>query len=218
MRLIYYSLTMATNNTIVLFILLLFWLLFSGATCTKESACKEIKHQFRGSFKVSPDIDSIRIGDTIFLESRIPYILTDQLTNEIVEFKNASNISVSVSIDKLLAGNNSIGCVNCFELKPMPGTSIPMNISPDRNTHYAFVKTDTGYHLKLAIIPKQIGSFCIGTSDAGDAYPDGDRCRKALFHFRFENTNQHLYLYLQTRPGYTPSQYEIDHLYCFKVY
>ena len=83
---------------------------------------------------------------------------------------------------------------------------------------FKFDKINDSFFLKIAVIPKSTGIYALGISDDAGVHRKGDNCTKASFAFQFANTNQHLYYYENNRPGYTISDYERQHMYCFKVY
>jgi len=189
------------------------------ATCNKRLDCDRTVYSFEGNFTASPDEDSIQLNDTIFLELAMPTTLKNVPTNQIVDFGKAVNLGTNISFDKLQDNNGDVQfCADCFELKLIHGSFVPDDLLPDRNKDYLFEETDSQYIFKLAIIPKATGTFCFAVGNATNVYTSKNKCDKAGFSLTFKNTSQHLYLYEQSRPGYTVSDYEKTHMYCFKVY
>ncbi len=209
---------MATNNTHRLILILTLIVLASCKTCKEQVACREVKYTFEGTFLVTPDTDSIRVGDTIFLESTVPYFLQDLITGQTVEFRGSVNVGTMVAFDKLLGNNNIEHCADCFELKPIEGEFLPHHVLPSRNRNYVFSQSPSGYKFRLAIIAKVTGDFVFAFNDAGPSYPKDDDCMKANFQYKMKNTDQHFYIYQSHRPGYVLSNYEQNHMYCFRVY
>ena len=206
-----------SSNTFLLRVLCFTCLLTTATMCSKNIGCDEVKHQFGGTFTVLNDSDSVRVGDTIYLESRIPFYLHDLETSTVVRFKKANNISTSIGFLKHL-GNNAVDAANDFDLEVFEGTFHPDVLTGDSTRHYSFALKDSVYHFKLRIIPKLPGDYSFSISDDPSAYPDYDECARVSFNFRYQNTDQHLYIYTQNRPGYTPSESEAEHLYFFRVY
>jgi hypothetical protein len=97
------------------------------------------------------------------------------------------------------------------------GVFVPDDFLPNQNRDYLFIEANSEYKFKLGIIPKRVGVFTFSPSNSGTVRRANDNCSKAVFNITFANTNQHLYVYEQNRPGYTPSEYERTHMYCFKV-
>jgi hypothetical protein len=185
-------------------------------TCKKD--CSQNIYSFDAFFTAHLDEDSIQLRDTLFLELTTPTQLRDAITNQIINFTQAANFGTDISFDKLLGNNNVQFCAGCFELKLINGAFLEDNLLSERNRDYRFEERNGQYLFKLAIIPKQKGTFCFAVGNASNVYRTGDKCNKANFSLTFVNTNQHLYQYEQSRPAYTPSEYERSHLYCFKVY
>lgn len=189
-------------------------------SCRKNGDCLAQTFSFETNIKAYPDADSININDTIWLDFSCPTRLVDLGTGNHIDYSGAS---LSQSIDFLEFTGGSISnpgvtpAVNAFDFKLIYGTFIPDNLSPDKNKDYRVAEIGNEYKFKLGIIPKRVGIFSIAPGNASNVYRNNDNCAKAAFSITFSNTNQHLYFYQQNRPGYTPSQYELTHMYCFKV-
>lgn len=184
-------------------------------------ACRQVIYSFEMPFQVYPNLDSIRINDTIWLTSATSVKLNDLKTNQIVDYSGATNLGTDISYLELTGGDFSnpgaIPAANNFENVLIEGSQDESSY-PERTRQFKLAETNQMYKLKLGIIPKKKGLFSIGPGDAGYVYRKTDECTKASFSLVFKETNQHLYLYEQSRPGYTPSEYEQKHVYCFKVY
>lgn len=201
------------------FVLLGIAFLFVYATCNKRLDCHNAVYSFEAFFGVASDNDSIQLNDTIFLELNSPVILKDIVSGQNVDYSHAVNFGTDISFDKFLDNSGNIQyCASCFELELINGTFVPDDLLPERNKDYRFEEKNGEYVFKLAIIPKQKGTFSLGVGNAVNVYTSKNKCDKANFSLTFKNTNQHLYLYEQRRPGYSPSLYERTHMYFFKVY
>lgn len=204
-----------------------FVILFISISCTYAEcrkggiACRQVIYSFEAPFKVLPDIDSISINDTIWLTSAISVQLKDIMTNQVIDYSGAANLGTDLSYLEFTGGSFSdpgaMPAANSFEnalIEGIPGKSS----YPERTRDFKFVEVNKMYKLRIGIIPKKKGLFSIGPGDAGYVYREKDKCTKASFNLIFRDTDQHLYLYERSRPGYTPSEYEQTHMYCFKVY
>jgi len=204
-------------------ILVLFFLgyLTIYSTCKKRINCNDTIYSFEASIKAFPDLDSINIGDTIWLELTSPTNLRDVISGNTIDFSGAENFGNAIRIFEFTGGSVSdpggVGAVFDFDYKLIYGTFLPDNHLPNENRDYRFAEIGNEYKLKLGIIPKKKGVFTISPGNATNVYTKKNPCDKANFSITFANTNQHLYFYEQNRPGYTPSQYERTHMYCFKV-
>lgn len=201
--------------------LVLFLYIFSVyASCIKTRDCKTQTYYFATNIQAYPDADSLNINDTIWLDFTCPTRLTDLNTNTQIDY-NGAKLSMSINFDELIGGSISnpgaIPAVDAFNFILINGTFIPDDLSPDRNKDYMVAEINNEYKFKLGIIPKRVGIFSVALTNATNVYRISDECTKASFSITFSNTNQHLYFYEQNRPGYSPSLYEREHMYCFKV-
>lgn len=201
-----------------------FYVIIIFGSCGKlRLDCDKTTFNFKIAAKAYPDRDSIRIGDTIWIEINAPTNLTDITSNKVVDYSGAANLANALSIDRFTGGSfsnpGSVFAANDFSfilLSGFPVDSQPSGI--DRIKAYLFKEDNKLYSLKLAVIPKKKGIYSIAISNGVNVYRQSDKCTKAAFEINFENTNQHLYLYQNNRPGYVISTYEHKHMYCFKVY
>jgi hypothetical protein len=191
------------------------------SSCRKGIGCKEIIYSFSTNIRAYPDNDSINVNDTIWIEFSSPSQLNDINSGASINFSGAANLGTSIDFLKFTGGSISnpgvIPAANDFNYNLVTGIFISDPFQPEKNRDYKFIQLGDEYKFKLGIIPKQIGVFAIGVSDAPGIYRINDNCTKAGFQITFSNTNQHLYFYEQNRFGYTPSVYEQTHMYCFKV-
>ena len=78
---------------------------------------------------------------------------------------------------------------------------------------FQFVQQNDRYLFKLGIIPKEVGVFGVGFSNAANVYRKNDACTKANFTINFKGTNQHYYLNPNFQGGPPPTGGD----YYFKV-
>ena len=205
----------------ILLLLTIFIFAISAFNSCNKLNCTNTVYSFKIGTKAYPDRDSVHIGDTIWIEINSPTSLTDIASNKTTDYRGASNLGTAISFDIFTGGSISD-----------PGTAYaaadfnyylsignPINNSfVDRIREYSFLESNNMFRFKLAVIPKMKGIYGIGISNAVNVYRQSDKCSKANFEIDFENTNQHLYLYQNNRPGYVINDYEQKHVYCFKVY
>jgi hypothetical protein len=193
---------------------LVIWYLGTHAICNKRSDCSQTVYSFEAFFKAFPDKDSIKIGDTIWLELNTPVQLKDILTNQMVDYSGAINLGTAIAYLDLTA---TIPAANHFDNIPVKG-SVVQSGKPDQIREFLFAEENGTYRFKIGIVAKNKGLFAIGPGNAANVYTRKNKCDKAGFNLTFKDTDQHLYLYEQSRPGYQPSAYERTHMYCFRVY
>ncbi|HEV8083302.1 MAG TPA: hypothetical protein VGP55_08885 [Chitinophagaceae bacterium] len=203
-------------------ILLIIAMTTTFSTCKKGVlGCSETVYNFKINIKAYPDLDSIHIGDTIWLEVNTPTDLKDISSSKVVNYSGAANFGTAISFLKFTGGSiNNPGAVysaNDFRYYIASGQQVN-NPFVEGIREYLFVENNSLFKFKLAIIPNQNGIYSIGISDAANVYRKSDKCTKSYFEIDFANTNQHLYFLQNNRPGYLIEGSELTHLYCFKVY
>jgi hypothetical protein len=199
-----------------IFLSLLFALLMSS-TCRKN--CVERNYSFSINVTARPNLDSININDTIWLELDALTSLTDNNSGNTIDFSNAGNLSTVIQAGRFVGGNilnpGVVDADNEFEFTVIKGTALQNNSGVI--TEIKPIENNGRYLVKCGIIPKAKAIYGIAISNAANVSRITEKCDKAGFSITFANTNQHLYFYEQNRPGYTPSEYERTHMYCFKV-
>ena len=190
------------------------------SSCIKSRDCARTDYSFEGFFKAYPDRDSIRIGDTIWLETKIPVITKDVVSGKEINYSGAVNLGTAIRYLELISGLGDpapLYSANFFNNILVEGRATA-SVDENRVREFLFVEEGGFYLFKLAIIPTKRGLFAIGPSDAANVYTKSNKCGKSFFSLTFKDTNQRVFLYEQTRPSYTASGYERSHIYVFKVY
>lgn len=191
------------------------------ASCFKGLNCKQPIYSFEAFYKAYPDKDSIKVNDTIWVELTTPVKLKDFETEQVIDYSGAENFGPSIQYIELIGGDlynpGGIAAANSFENHLIWGTPVSFD-KPDKVRSFRCIEENGSYKFKVGIIPKKKGAFIIAPGNAANVFRKNDKCTKAGFNLTFKNTDQHLYLYEQNRPGYVPSGYEREHMYCFVVY
>ncbi len=203
-----------------LYLILFLAIICVSGTCKKRFGCYDTMFSFETNIKAYPDYDSLKANDTIWLEYSAPVQLKDTFLDRIIDYSGAENLGTSISFIEMIGGSfgnpGAIEAADSFDIITLIGKSIATP-SSHRIKAFSFEEISGNYRFKIGIIPRKKGIFSLAPSDAARVYRANDKCTKASFGITFRNTNQHLYLYEQNRPGYTPSEYEATHMYCFKV-
>lgn len=207
-----FKMTIKFKLAVILFTLLTFF-----STCTPRFDCADTKYSFEMSVKAYPDTDSINIGDTIWIQIESSVILQDIISGKDIDYSNAANLGTDISFDQFLGEDVSSPCATCFNFDLINGTFLQDSFNSERNLDYQFDEIAGKYLFKLGIVPKMKGIFSLAVGNSANVYRKNDACTKAGFSITFSDTDQHMYLYEQNRPGYTPSEYEQTHKYNFKV-
>lgn len=201
--------------------LLLIFCISTYSSCRKGVFCNANEYSFLSNISAFPDSDSINVHDTIWLEYDTSVELIDVNTGNLINYSNAENLGTAINFFEFIGGSllnpGVMPAVNAFEYKLIDGTFVSGTHLPDQVREYDFIQVNNRYRFKLGIIPQRPGIFSFSPGNATNVYRRNDECTKASFTITFANTAQHLYFYEQNRPGYTPSEYERTHMYCFKV-
>jgi len=195
--------------------LLLFSTILIYATCKKNSDCANTVYAFSSEIRAYPDVDSINIGDTVFLELNHPVFSRDINSGIEVNYKNAANFGTAIGFAEFISSNNTnTEVASKFNYKLIWGME-QVRQDSIKFREFRFVEINQFYKFKLAIVPKFKGVFKLFVSNAANVYRLDDKCTKAGFVINFTNTNQHLYLNQVSFPGVIPPPG--GGIYLFKV-
>lgn len=204
------------KNTLIISCLIFIGLLNSG--CPKQ--CVEANYSFAVSSQVAPDLDSVKVGDTIFLESKFPTVLIDQRTGKSIDYSNSKGIESTLSIAYLQEGNlTPKGSVEDFKYYSVIGDIYNANNIPSPETvqQLRYQQISNTYQIKIGLIPQKTGVYAIGIGDGLSLGTQSNECKKASFTFILENTSHHIHYFQNWRPQYNLTASDISKLYCFKV-
>ncbi len=186
--------------------------------CVKEK-CLNQQYSFEAQMNVTPDKDSIHVNDTIWVMYHSGKRFYDR---DSINFSRATHFGNSIKIIKLNGGDALIPGVEYaldhFKFHLLTGTHIPDERFATRVKHFVFAETSDAYIFKLGLIATHPGTYGVAINDLKAVRVHDNDCKKASFQFSYsDSTDQHLYLYRDSRPGYIMSQYEADHVYFLKV-
>ncbi len=184
--------------------------------------CIETNYSFAVNSQISPDIDSMKVGDTIYLNSSFPNRLTDQSTGMTIDYSNSTDIGSTLGIVKLIDGiYPGRDAVNEFNYVNITGevfndTNTP---SPNKFQQLKYKEVNDYYKLEIGIIPKEKGTYYFGIGDGlSNGRNRSKSCEKASFSIRLINTKQHLNYFSDWNSSGMLSSYEQPRAYFFKVY
>src|SRR5664279_4625829 len=89
----------------ILFIIV-FLCIFDMINTGCPKSCIQANYSFTVNSQIRLDIDSIHVGDTLFLTSNFPTNLMDQRSGKIIDYSNASDIESTLSIAQLMLGDS----------------------------------------------------------------------------------------------------------------
>ncbi len=197
--------------SISLLLIVAFLSIFS--TCKKGGlGCANTVYFFQIGIKAYPDIDSIHVGDTLWLEINTSSILKDSLSGKMINYSNTENLGSAVAFEKIIDPETFTACTQSFAYLFKEGKEV-QNSQANLLKEYVFNEQAGYYIFKLGLIAKETGTFVVAFGNAANVYRSTDKCTKASFEIDFENTNQHYYLNPNSN-GYTGNGGD----YYFKVY
>lgn len=191
-------------------LLLMLTFLVQQSSCNKN--CTETTYSFQLPIKAYPNLDSINVGDTIWLEINEPTSLKSN--NSIIDYSGAENLGSVIDFQKIDSVNKTfIESVPKFEYRIIYGNEI-------RRTNlfieYNFSELNNRFVFKLAVIPKEKGIYRIGFGSSNNTYRKGDKCTKANFMINFKETISHDY-YIRLVNATAPINIPVTNNYFFKV-
>lgn len=187
--------------------------IFNYSSCKKGGiGCRQENYSFNIYARLVPDLDSILINDTIWINLDEPVILQNQNSGQNINYADAVNLGSAIAFGELLGNSQSRDAVNSFNYIIVDGIEVS-SVDPLRFKEFLFKEENGRYKFNLGIVPKQAGVFRLGFSDAANVYR-GNGCEKAYFKILINDTDQHLY-FNQWNFGVTPSLPNAT--YCFKV-
>ena len=195
-------------------------IVITNSGCPKP--CIEANYSFAVNAQINPNIDSVHVGDTIFLTSTFSSKLKDLVSGDSINYSNSTAIGSTLAFVKLIKGVDTVQeTVPNFNFVSIIGriyndNSIP---SPKRVQQLTYQGDNNNYKIKIGIIPKQTGIYSLGLSDGlSTGRKNSNSCEKAGFSITLNNTNQHLNYFSEWNPNNNLSIYQQQRVYFLKVY
>lgn len=172
--------------------LILFNICFICSTCKRN--CVTANYSFQLGVKATPNLDSILIGDTIWLDINEPTLLKNIETGTFLNFSNATNLGSNIGFQEVLSATQFRNAANDFHFKLVAGTET-LNSNPQLFREYLFSEQNGRYIFKLGVMPQSIGVYRLGFGIAANVVRNNSSCERASFQIDFVQTDQHFYLY-----------------------
>lgn len=192
-------------------------LLNSG--CPKS--CIEANYAFLVNAQVSPDRDSINVGDTIYITSSFPAKLIDQGTGAEINYTGAKKIGSTLGVGKLKMGSAiPVDAVFDFSYIAIKGNVYNDRgiASPDAVQQLTYQDSNNTYELKVGLIAKVKGTYALGIGNGLSVGRSGVKnCEKAAFDISLNKTSQHFNIYQSFSQNHQSNDYERKHAYYFVV-
>ncbi|MES1216940.1 MAG: hypothetical protein ABUT20_15600 [Bacteroidota bacterium] len=162
--------------------------------CECNKNCIQTNYNFSIGIKAYPDLDSIYINDTVWLEIDESVFLNDISSGNSIDFSKARDLGSAIGFQEVITNVQFRNAANDFKYKLVTGTET-INTNPELFREYLFNETAGRYLFKIGIIPQQKGIYRLVVSNANNVIRKEGDCEKANFIIDFRQTNQHFYLY-----------------------
>jgi hypothetical protein len=201
-----------------LLIIAIQFLLSSG--CNKEGTrpCINSGYIFSINSEWSPQNEVYNVGDTLYLISSFPKLLTNQVTSNIIDYSDATEIGGSYVFYELDTTLRQVkGAIQKFDFFPSKGTIQNGIIVPNEQKLVAYAELANNYSFNCKIVTKAKGIYAFFISNLSCNGLRGKNCTNAGFTNTLTNTNKHISLFEYAIGRPPASQYEVDRIYCFRV-
>lgn len=193
------------------FFLIFFCILVVNCGCQKP--CNEPDYNFTVFESFSPEKESMNIGDTLYLDCKIPKMEKDNNTGQVINFSNLANLGDNLIISDISKFDAKREAADSFSYVNIYG-----KIYSDNNgaKQFQFMETDSTYRLKVGLILLKAGSYIFTIPDIPGVYRNGHiRCGVGNYAVLNSNINKHLYLFEDLWGAL--SIYDRNRSYCIKV-
>ncbi|HEY2721436.1 MAG TPA: hypothetical protein VGI82_06915 [Chitinophagaceae bacterium] len=172
-----------------------------------------------GVATISPDLDSVRVGDTLLFNS---IILTEVRYSQgasdsgTYNLSGAKNVATDIHLTSPTGFNQQVGAVDSFLFLPKKGAIVTNELDPTAAKSISYVEENGNYIFQLGIIAQKKGIYFF---DVIDIYQAMKKCDKISVTVLLNNADNHLH-YLKDiyYGGGAISPIDSTHTYCFKVY
>src|SRR5438874_6663466 len=157
--------------------------------------CVEATYQFQMTESFSPEIDSVRLGDTLSVQSSHSTIFSDSSNGSIrqVNFSN-SLLSTNVRILQFPDTSSSvIGAVANFNIMIDNGKATGNDNIPSENRGFYYQELNSDYVLKLRFIALKKGTYSMSVGNSLGVINAKNGCIKGNFEIENSNMNNHLF-------------------------
>ena len=210
--------TIINNLKKVLLVTAIPFLLFGKCNKDGTRPCTSLVYSFSVTSEWNPQSEVYKIGDTLYIYSSFPKTLLDAISNQNIDYSNATDIGGNIIFYELDSIQHQvIDGLNKFNIFEINGSAVSNSNSPNRIKDVTYQELNNSYVLKLGVICKLKGLYYFGITDIGSAGIKGKNCTNAGFKMTVINTNKNINLFQSAMNRLPVSQYEIDGMYCFRV-
>jgi hypothetical protein len=192
-----------------------------SAKCNKDTTgclSSTSVYSFSANAEWNSQQEVYNIGDTIFLNSIIPKMITDNISNTLVNYSNSTGIYGDISIAYLdTITRQALPGKDSFKFISLIGSFVERPINKNLGINFLYSETATNYQFKGAVVFLKKGIYMFSVDNCISAGLNGKNCTKASFNMTITNTDKHLHLH-QYALGVNPNDpFLQQHGYDFRV-
>lgn len=171
-------------------------------------------YNFKVTCIFSPQKETYSVGDTIFLTSSFPKILTNTTSGQQVDYSNSLGVGGNINMSKMDSLTKKISYAKSkFSVNISVGS---IEYVDPTWTNILWKENDNNYEFKAAIILLERGMYVFSIPDLGSQGLRGKNCTNANFGITVANSNKNLNLFYNAI-GYFPDALFTKGSYCFRV-
>jgi hypothetical protein len=195
------------------------FLLFAKCNKDKTGCLSNITtYSFSANAEWNPQQEVYNIGDTVYLNSLIPKMITDNISNTLVNYSNSTGIYSDLGIAYLdTVTRQALPAKDSFKFISLIGSFVERTINKNQGINFLYSETATNYQFKGAVVCLKKGIYSFSVDNCISAGISGKNCTKASFNMTITNTDKHLHLH-QYALGVNPNDpFLQQHGYDFRV-
>lgn len=186
----------------------------------KKDECISNSYALQETWKVTPEKDSIIVGDTLYFVSQFSNKPFDYISNKSVDLSGSAIINTTLGVYVLKSGASNFGsAIDSFQFIPVKGrVETAPNLAPDHIKQIYHEEFGGEYIISFKIIALKRGIYVFGFSDGLARRKNASSCEDGGgIGYVNSNANNHFYFVEQFYGTTNLPSGEREHSYSFKV-
>lgn len=208
---------MGINKNIYYFLILISPYFLFGSCKKNKGECLGSAYSLKESWNISPQKDSINVGDTLIFSSTISTNPFDYNSMKNVDFSTKTTMGTSLFL-RSISLNNLKPAIDSFSFFILKGTIKPADFSANSTSYLQWSKENNTFELKFGIVAKKKGDYSFTLPDALGRVEISNLCESGInIYLTNSNVKNNAYL---SRPYYSPSSVPSNdslHMFCIRV-
>ncbi len=187
------------------------------ATC-KKAECIGNAYSLKETWKITPEKDSINIGDTIIFTSTFSNNPYDYNSKSNVNFSGKINVGTPFAIRSIMGYNNLVDAVDSFTTFLISGSYKLNDKVPKRIIDIAWIETNNNVSISFGIIARKKGDYVFTVPDAIGNIRGENTCQNGIgISLTNSNIDNNIELNYPYYGGSNVPLNENLHAYCIRV-